>query len=802
MRSTSITRLSAVTLLCLLLKLTALAETPNVLLIVSDDLNGNMGAFGHPLVQTPQLDSLAAQSLRFERAYCQWPVCGPSRASFLTGLYPDQNGVKDLKTSVRDILPQVVTLPQYFKNHGYQSARVGKLYHMNNPNGIGQNGEDDAQSWDERFNPAGVDNSSEVRNEIKILNRNGSAWQSGGWTSTGARLSYLAAEGTTSDGVDKGDPLTHTDGMVATKAISLIDDYTQNAQPFFLAVGFFKPHTPFVAPKSFFDLYDPDDIVVPTVPADYYSTLPAAAVATLRERSYENGLDATLARQTIHAYYATISFMDAQVGRVLAALDDPNGDGDHSDSIRDNTIVVFLSDHGYHMGEHDKYQKTTLFEDATRAPLMISAPGMATAGQSTQSLAEFVDLYKTLAELAGLPEPENASGISLNPILNDATSELRDSALTQQDDNYTLRTERYRYTRWQGGGADNIELYDHLSDPQELNNLAYSDPTGHATLIADLDAALTQRIAEAQATMHINLFPGTVDSRAYGGIPHLIPGRIEAENYDEGGELTAYHDVSSGNNLSATDYRDDDVDIALCSDTGGGYNIGGFDGGEWLAYSVDVTAGVYDLHFRLASNNSSHLASIEAYLEGQLLGKVVAPATGGWQNWQTVTLSNVEVQPGGTGRKLVLRCSGSGEKFNLNWVEFALQSTRFDLWQTQFDNWVSASPTPNEDDDGDSSSNGIEYAFNSDPTSPQSAPLLELQVVTSPSAGQISFKRQKYDTSLSYTPKWSVNLNQWHSTGFNVESVTDLGTIEEVCYQKQSEIGHDQLFLKVEVSGL
>ncbi|MDF3128539.1 sulfatase-like hydrolase/transferase [Kiritimatiellaeota bacterium B1221] len=778
------------------------AQTPNVLFLVSDDLNQNMGAFGHPLVQTPEIDSLAAQSLKFDRAYCQWPVCGPSRASFLTGLYPDQNGVKDLHTAVRDTLPGVVTLPQYFMNHGYRSARVGKLYHMSNPNGIGENGEDDPQSWDERYNPEGVDNSTEVRNEIKILNSSGSAWQSGGWTSTGARLSYLAAEGTTSGGVDKGDPLNHTDGMVATKAVSLIEQYAADGDPFFLAVGFFKPHTPFVAPKQYFDLYDPADIVVPSIPADYYATLPAAALATIRERSYENGLDETLARQTILAYYATISFMDAQLGRVLDALDDPNGDGDTADSIRDNTIIVFLSDHGYHMGEHDKYQKTTLFEDATRAPLMISAPGMTTAGQSTASLAEMVDLYKTLADLAGLPEPEQVSGVSLKPVLDNPVQTVRDSALTQQDTHYTLRTDRYRYTRWGSGGTGNIELYDHQTDPQELDNLAYSAPAAHTALLADLDAQLTVRIEEAQALVQSDPFPGSENSSPFGGEPHNIPGRIEAENYDAGGALTAYYDKTAGNSLSGTGYRNEDVDLAICSDTGGGYNIGGFDGGEWLAYTVDVPAGVYDLHFRLASNNSGSLASIEAYLEGELLGKVTAPATGGWQDWQTVTLADVVVKPGGKGRKLVLRCSTGGEKYNVNWVEFAMKSTRFDLWRTQFDGWESSDPSTTENDDGDAASNAVEYVFDTDPTDPGSTPDLGLQVVRSPVAGQLTFKRQKYDANLTYTPKWSTDLTHWYSTGFTLDSLKDYGAVEEVSYQKLKEDGSDLLFLKIEVNGL
>ncbi|WP_269523078.1 sulfatase-like hydrolase/transferase [Coraliomargarita parva] len=782
----------------------------NILFITADDLNHNIATYGHPVAQTPNLDTLASQSVKFERAYCQWPVCGPSRASFLTGLYPDQTNIKDLYTSVRETLPDAVTLPQYFINNGYQVARVGKLYHMSNPNALGTNGEDDPQSWQERYNPVGVDNSTEVQDEIFILKNDGSGWKAGGWRGTGARLSYLPAEGLTSNNIDKADPLNHSDGMVATKAIELIDAYTDSDQPFFLAVGFYKPHTPFVAPKKYFDLYDPDDIILPVVPdpiSDYHATLPSGAVYSIRDHWPEQRqLSEVIARQTILSYYATISFLDDQLGRVIAALDDPNGDGDTSDSVRDHTIIVFLSDHGYHMGEHDHYQKTTMFELATRTPLMICAPGAPANGQSTQSIVELVDLYKTVADLAALPEPDAIEGVSLAPVLQDATSQVRDSALSQIEFSnpshiaYTLRTDRYRLTRWDNGGSDQVELYDHLTDPDELNNLAYSAPSTYAGLIASLENELDLRIAEASTTVVDNPFPETVSSTPYTGSNTIIPGRLEAEDYDLGGEGVAYHDTTAGNSLTGTAYRNEDVDIAICSDAGGGYNIGGLAGNEWLAYTVNLAPGIYDIHFRMASANTGVIAGLDCFLEGALVGSVDGLATGGWQSWQTATLTNVEVKPGGADRKLVLRRTSGGQIFNLNWIEFELKQTNLTLWKTQFDEVSPVALADESDSDGDGFTTVFEYLFDTDPTNTADFPIAAYEFNNVTQRASLSYPRQHLDSSLTYAPQWSTNLIQWHETEFVQVSQIDLGAIEQVSYAKAMDAG-GQMFLRVCVSG-
>ncbi|MEX0331163.1 MAG: sulfatase [Puniceicoccaceae bacterium] len=452
---------------------TAMAtDRPNVLFIMTDDLNCNIGAYGHPLVRTPHIDRLAEEGLLFENAFCNFPLCGPSRASFMTGLYPDQNGVTRLRRMFRRYVPDAVTLSQHFMNNGYAVARVGKIYHYDNPGGIGTNGHDDPLSWEERINPRGRD--KEEQHLIEVI-RGISTDKIGG------TLSWMAAG---------GDDLEQTDGMVATESIALMREYTAQGRPFFLAVGFYKPHTPFVAPRKYFDLYDPEEIEIPRVPDGYFNTLPAPAVKTLTVKKAQLDLPEATQREVIHAYYATISFLDAQVGRLITALEELE--------LKDHTIVLFSSDHGYHMGEHDHFQKQTLFEDADRVPLILSVPGMASAGKRTPAIVEMIDFYRTLTELAGLEQPPSyIQGKSMVSVLNDPEKQTRESALTQHYEGYTIRTKRYRYTYWPDANGLNAELYDRLNDPAEMVNLA-----GHANyedVQMQLHALWKQRVEEAKA---------------------------------------------------------------------------------------------------------------------------------------------------------------------------------------------------------------------------------------------------------------------------------------------------------------
>ncbi|MEX2216164.1 MAG: sulfatase [Phycisphaeraceae bacterium] len=420
------------------------AEKLNVLFIVSDDLNNDMGCYGHPYTKTPHIDALAKRGMRFDRAYCQYPLCNPSRASFLTGMRPDHTGVHENATHFRKKLPDHVTLPQLFKNNGYFVARIGKLYHYGVPKQIGTDGLDDAPSWGTVINPKGRD----VADEDKIYTLTKGQF--------GGTLSWLAAEGTDAE---------QTDGIGAAEAIKLLE--ANKDKPFFLAVGFYRPHTPFVAPKKYFDMYPLDQIVLPKVTEEEMKDVPDAALGSRKKE--QDKMDDKLRRECIQAYHASITFMDAQVGRVLDALDRLG--------LRDNTVVIFVSDHGYHMGEHGLWQKQSIWEQSARVPLIIAAPGAKAKGKACGRPAELVDLYPTIADLCGLEAPKNLDGISLRKQLDDPEQPTKPAAVSQVQrggangaKGYAIRTERYRYIEWNGGKLG-AQLYDHDNDPLELNNL-------------------------------------------------------------------------------------------------------------------------------------------------------------------------------------------------------------------------------------------------------------------------------------------------------------------------------------------
>jgi iduronate 2-sulfatase len=425
------------------------ARPPNVLLIMADDLNTDLGAYGHKIVKTPHLDRLAKRGVRFDRAYTQFPLCSPSRVSLLTGRRPDTTRVHDLVTDFRTVLPDVVTLPQAFKRNGYASVRVGKIYHYGNPGQIGTSGLDDAASWDEVVNPRGIDKDEEPRLTNLTPARG-----------LGSALAYYA-----SPAPDEA----HTDGMVAAQTIALMEKHKD--RPFFIGAGFYRPHCPFIAPKKYFDLYPLDSIRAPAFdPADQQG-FPRAAWFT-NPPNWDVPPDSL--RETIRAYYASISFLDANVGRVLDALDRLG--------LADQTIVVFISDHGYHLGDRGQWMKQTLFEHATRAPLLLAGPGVAAKGRASSRVVEFLDLYPTLVALAGVPAPAGLQGRSLVPLLNDpraawdhaALSQVRRGPAANAFMGYTVRTADWRYTEWDGG-AQGVELYDERDDPGERRNLA-ADP--------------------------------------------------------------------------------------------------------------------------------------------------------------------------------------------------------------------------------------------------------------------------------------------------------------------------------------
>jgi iduronate 2-sulfatase len=405
--------------------------------------------------------------MRFNCAYCQYPLCGPSRNSLLTGLYPNSTGILNNAQIFRQTIPTQISLPQAFRQAGYFVARLGKLYHYGVPRSIGTDGHDDPGSWELEMNPAGVDRLDGVPGKQP--------------SQPGSALNWYASP--------KGDA-EHTDGLLAADAEWVLERCArQKDRLFFLAVGFFRPHLPYIAPKPYFDLYSEADMPVVRGIKKDQADVPPAALASYNER---NRFAGDRGRQSAQAYYASISFMDAQVGRVVNALDRLG--------LSDNTIIVFTSDHGYHIGEHGLWQKMSIFEESARVPLLIVAPGVAKQGTRAEAPVELIDLYPTLTDLCGVEAPENLQGQSLVPILKDANAEGRGWALSQVNRNrgaesakgkgfsgYSLRTPRWRYTEWDEG-REGRELYDHESDPKELTNLA--DDQAHAPTVADLSKQL------------------------------------------------------------------------------------------------------------------------------------------------------------------------------------------------------------------------------------------------------------------------------------------------------------------------
>jgi arylsulfatase A-like enzyme len=453
----------------------------NDLFMIADDLNTSLGCYGHPLVKSPGIDRLAARGLRFDRAYCQFPLCGPSRNSMLTGLYPNSSGILTNSQIFRQTIPKHVSLPQAFRLDGYLAVRIGKLYHYNVPNSIGTNGHDDPGSWEIEMNPAGCDRLEE---QPRIFSLTPGSY--------GGTLSWYASA--------KEDAF-HTDALMADDAEWMLERCAKKKdRPFFLALGFFRPHTPYVAPKSWFEKYPEAQMPVVQNVAEDQKDLPAPALGSYKKE--QDKLTDELRRQAVQAYFASISFMDAQVNRVLDAL--------KRLGLEENTIVVFTSDHGYHLGEHGLWQKQSIFEGSARVPLVIAAPGVAKSGSVTSAPVGLIDLYPTLAELCGVKTPAGLQGQSLVPILKDTSAPGRGWTLSQivrgggfnrmgasaaVADNdprifgYSLRTPRWRYTEWDEGRKGR-ELYDHDKDPQELANLA--ELPAHAETVKGLSSKLRE----------------------------------------------------------------------------------------------------------------------------------------------------------------------------------------------------------------------------------------------------------------------------------------------------------------------
>ena len=471
-------------------------DRPNILFVVSDDLNTRIGPYVDPSLDlhTPNLDRLAAEGVRFTRAYAQYPVCGPSRASFMSGLYPETNGVTTNAFDTgnhRIATPSLAdhpTLAGFFRERGYYTARVSKIFHMGVPGGIerGETGSDDPASWDYAANIMAPE--TLTPGVLEKLSR-------------GDHYGSVVARMVVPD----GDEFTQTDVLAADQAIAILENRAgakpPNARnrtkfkeeaPFFLAVGFVRPHLPFIAPERHFAHYPDEAVELPHVPPGDLDDVPDEVKRSSNAVRYE--MDEDEQRKAIAAYDASVSFMDEQLGRLLDTLDRLD--------LRDNTIVVFISDHGFNLGEHTCWQKNNLWEESVRVPLIISVPGMRAAGAQTDAVVELIDLYPTLAALAGLgaEAPSILQGESLVPLL-DAPADTDPNAVAYtitRDGGASLRTDRWRYNRW-GEDADGVneELYDHDADPGEHRNLV-GDP-GHRAGLDRIRARFEQVRERARA---------------------------------------------------------------------------------------------------------------------------------------------------------------------------------------------------------------------------------------------------------------------------------------------------------------
>jgi iduronate 2-sulfatase len=457
----------------------AAPDRPNVLMIVVDDLNTTLGCYGHPDVITPNIDRLAERGTMFRRAYCQQAVCNPSRASAMTGRRPDSLKVWDLKRHFRDTFPDIVTLPQHFRNNGYFTQGIGKIFHNGNTKPQG-----DPVSW-----------------SVPQTYHWAPHWRD--WVVPGAPPGTEPKEkGAPIQRLDVSDE-AYWDGQIAEEAQKALRKLAMRKEPFFLAVGFWKPHLPFNAPERYWDLYDRAEITPPTNPSAPRNAVEIALHNWRELRNYagmpkHGDLTREQTMELRHGYLAAITYLDAQVGKTLDELDRLG--------LRDRTVVALWSDHGFHLGEHSLWCKTSTFELDARVPLIVCAPGMKRRGEPTDALAELVDLYPTLVDLCGLPRVTGLEGVSLKPVLEDPRTAVKQAAFTQhprpayyRDEptamGYSVRTEEARYTEWRDwrtGKPTARELYDHGLDPLEGVNVA--GESKYQTVLEEAEAVLVKKM--------------------------------------------------------------------------------------------------------------------------------------------------------------------------------------------------------------------------------------------------------------------------------------------------------------------
>ncbi|MBL9090890.1 MAG: sulfatase [Planctomycetaceae bacterium] len=451
----------------------AAERRPNVLFIIADDLTATaLSCYGNELCRTPNIDRLAASGVRFTRAYCNATYCGPSRASFLSGYYPHATGVLGY-TSPRPAIGERATWPQHFKNAGYYTARVSKIYHMGVPGGIeeGSDGADDPASWTERFNSPGPEWKAPGTGETLEGNPDGKKPVVGGNT-------FVVVEA-------EGDDLVHSDGKTAARAVQLLEQHAD--EPFFLAVGFVRPHVPFVAPRNYFEPFLPyDKLPLPPKIPDDWDDIPKAGINY--KTSVNMKMDVRRQKKAIGGYYAAVAYLDAQVGKVLAALE--------RSGQADNTIVIFTSDHGYHLGEHDFWAKVSLRDESAGVPLIVRVPGKRPA--VCRSLVELIDLYPTVARLCGLEVPARLQGKDISAMFDDPRRQVRDTAfcVAPSSRGFLLRDDKWAYLQYAEDASRGVELFDVAADPRQNTNLA--DKPEQAGVVAAFKAKLADKLREVR----------------------------------------------------------------------------------------------------------------------------------------------------------------------------------------------------------------------------------------------------------------------------------------------------------------
>ncbi len=445
----------------------------NVLFIIADDLTATaVSSYGNKACQTPNIDKLASEGVKYTKAYCQYPVCGPSRASFMSGYYPNATTTFGYISGRENIGPNRKTWSQLFKDNGYYTARVSKIFHMGVPIDIetGSNGTDDEASWTERYNSQGPEWKAEGEAELVQGNPDGKIERKGGNVMTIVKAS--------------GDDLVHSDGKTAEKACELIRNHKNEA--FFIAVGFVRPHVPFVAPKKYFDPYPFYDIKMPEDIDGDWDDIPKRGINYVT--SINGQMSPDQEKKAVAAYYASVSYMDAQVGKVMNTLKE--------EGLEDNTIVIFTSDHGFHLGEHKFWMKVSLHEESVRVPLIIKVPGKKAA--VCNSFAELLDLYPTISELAGLKTSKHLQGKSLVKTLNNPELKVRETvfSVSQGGKSFLLRTEKWAFIQYDEDAKSGIELYDMEKDPNQFTNLANNLEYGD--IVSKFQKKLTKKLLQVR----------------------------------------------------------------------------------------------------------------------------------------------------------------------------------------------------------------------------------------------------------------------------------------------------------------